>query len=111
MGVYPTNCDYALIVFIGEVEMPDEQRGEIENNPDVLEKMRRFKREKEEFQLQKELFEKEREDFEAEKELFEKEKEFLEKELDKLEAEKFLLQNEKEAFEELLHEQKNNLEG
>ena len=108
---YPTNCVYALIVFIGEAEMQDEQRSEIENNSDVLEKMRRFKREKEEFQLQKELFEKEREDFEAEKELFEKEKEFLEKELDKLEAEKFLLQNEKEAFEELLHEQKNNLEG
>ena len=105
---YPTNCVNALIVFIGEAEMQYEQRSEIENNS---EKMRRFKREKEEFQLQKELFEKEREDFEAEKELFEKEKEFLEKELDKLEAEKFLLQNEKEAFEELLHEQKNNLEG
>merc|ERR1712192_211035 len=56
------------------------------------EKLKRFKREKEEFQLEKELFEKEREEFETEKEKFEKEKEFLEKELDKLEAEKFLLE-------------------
>ena len=72
------------------------------------EKLKRFKREKEEFQLEKDLFEKEREDFEAEKEKFEHEKEFLEKELDKLEAEKFLLENEKEAFEELLLEQKSS---
>jgi len=69
------------------------------------EKLKRFKREREEFQLEKELFEKEREEFETEKEKFEKEKEFLEKELDKLEAEKFLFENEKEAFEELLREQ------
>ena len=70
------------------------------------EKLKRFKREREEFQLEKELFEKEREEFEAEKEKFEKEKDFLEKELDKLEAEKFLLENEKEAFEELVRKQK-----
>ena len=75
------------------------------------EKLKSFKREKEDFQLEKELFEKEREDFEAEKQRFEEEKKFLEKELDKLDAEKFLLENEKEAFEEFLRDQKSAKEG